>query len=78
MQSHQSIRGRYLTKQDAAEYASFSISYIDRLISKGAIKAIRLSLKMTRIDGDSLAAFFESKSQIPSTPRGKNIKVAGK
>ena len=74
MQSHSIIRGRLLAKPEAASYSGASISWVDRLIRSEAIKVVRLSPKMTRIDGDSLADYLDSKANVPSTPRGKAIK----
>ena len=69
------LRGRLLSKQSASMQIESSICYLDRLIRAGKIKAVRLSPKMTRIDGDSLADFLEKQATIPSTPRGKAAKV---
>jgi hypothetical protein len=74
MQTHSTIRGRLLQKQEAANYSDASVSWIDRLIRSGDIKAIRISTKMTRVIGDSLADYLDSKSGAPSIPRGKAIK----
>jgi hypothetical protein len=65
------LRGRLISKQLASTQIESSICYLDRLIRDGKIKAVRLSPKMTRIDGDSLADFLEQQAAIPSTPRGK-------
>jgi hypothetical protein len=70
------LRGRLVSKQFASEKYQASICYWDRLIRAGKIKAVRLSPKMTRIDGDSLADFLEKQSTIESTPRGKAARSA--
>ena len=67
------LRGRLLSKLNASEQLDSSVCYLDRLIRDGKIKAVRLSPKMTRIDGDSLADFLEKQAAIPSTPRGKAL-----
>ena len=71
----ENLRGRLIAKQSAALQIDSSVCYLDRLIRDGKIKAVRLSPKMTRIDGDSLADFLEQQATIPSTPRGKAAKV---
>ena len=71
----ENLRGRLIAKQSAAIQIESSICYLDRLIRAGKIKAVRLSPRMTRIDGDSLADFLEQQAAIPSTPRGKAAKV---
>lgn len=68
------LRGRLHAKKSAALQIDSSVCYLDRLIRAGKIKAVRLSPKMTRIDGDSLADFLEKQAAIPSTPRGKAAK----
>ena len=70
------FRGRLLSKGFCAEHLQTSLSFIDRKIRLGDIKAVRISPKMTRIDGDSLADFLEQQAAIASTPRGKFRKVA--
>lgn len=74
MQSHANIRGRLLPKQEAATYSGASLSWIDRRIKAGEVEAIRMSAKMTRVVGDSLADYLDSKAGAPSIPRGKAIK----
>ena len=74
MQNHSAIRGRLLQKQEAAKYSDASISWIDRRIRAGEVKVIRMSLKMTRVIGDSLADYLDSKTSTPSIPRGKAVK----
>ena len=69
------LRGRLHAKKPLAIQLDFSVCTLDRWIRAGKIKAIRLSPKMTRIDGDSLADFLEQQAAIPSTPRGKAAKV---
>ena len=68
------LRGRLLTKQFSASKIQSHPCTVDRLIRDGKIKAVRLSPKMTRVDGDSLADFIEQQAAIPSTPRGKAAK----
>ena len=70
----ENLRGRLHAKKSAALQIDSSVCYLDRLIRDGKIKAVRLSPKMTRIDGDSLADFLEKQATIPSTPRGKAAK----
>ena len=65
------LRGRLHAKKSAAIQIDASVCYLDRLIRDGKIKVVRLSPKMTRIDGDSLADFLEQQANVPSTPRGK-------
>ena len=74
MLNHSIIRGRLIQKSEAAKYSGASISWVDRRISAGEIQAVRLSSKMTRVIGDSLADYLDSKSGAPSIPRGKAIK----
>lgn len=71
------LRGKLISKQSASEQIDASVCYLDRLIRDGKIKAVRLSPKMTRIDGDSLADFLEKQATIPSTPRGKAALARG-
>lgn len=66
----ESFKGRLLSKQSAATACDCSIAYLDRLIASGDISVIRISPKMTRIDGDSLAMFLMSRAEIRSRPRG--------
>ena len=70
------LRGRLISKQFAASQIESSICYLDRLIRAGKIQAVRLSPRMTRINGDSLADFLEKQSTIESTPRGKAARRA--
>ena len=65
------LRGRLLSKQAASLFCDSSVSFIDRLIRAEKIRAIRITPKMTRIDGDSLADFLEAKANVPANPRGK-------
>lgn len=68
------LRGRLHAKKPLAIQLDSSVCTLDRWIRAGKIKAVRLSPKMTRIDGDSLADFLEQQANIPSTPRGKAAK----
>ena len=70
----ENLRGRLHAKKPLEIQLDSSVCYLDRLIRAGKIKAIRLSPKMTRIDGDSIADFLEQQANVPSTPRGKAAK----
>jgi hypothetical protein len=72
------LRGKLHTKQAIAQSLDASLSFVDRKIRRGEFKVIRLSAKMTRIDGDSVADFLEGKATVASYPRGAATGKASK
>lgn len=56
------FRGRLIAPQSCAEALDNSEFTIHRWIREGKIKAVKLSSRCTRIDGDSLADFLESRT----------------
>lgn len=64
------LRGKLHSKQSIAASLDASLSFVDRKIRRGEFKAIRLSPKMTRVDGDSVADYLEGKASVASYPRG--------
>lgn len=55
------FRGRLIAPQTGAEELELSEATIHRWIRNGSIKAVKPSSRCTRIDGDSLADFLESR-----------------
>ncbi len=72
--SYDSLRGRQLAPETCATALDVSISQVHRWITAGKIKATKLGLRCTRIDGDSVADFLISQQSVPRTPRGKAAK----
>lgn len=58
---YEQFRGRMIAPQSCAEALDNSEFTIHRWIREGKIKAIKLSSRCTRIDGDSLADFLDSR-----------------
>lgn len=56
------FRGRLIAPQTGAEELEISEATIHRWIRNGSIKAAKPSSRCTRIDGDSLADFLESRT----------------
>lgn len=68
------FRGRALSPETIAVDTDTSISTVHRWISAGAITAVKLGYRMTRVDGDSLADFLTSRLSAPRPARGKALK----
>lgn len=56
------FRGRMLSPKTVADAVEASEFTIHRWIRSGKIKAIKLSSRCTRIDGNSLANFIDAKA----------------
>ncbi len=56
------FRGRLIAPQTGAEELDVSEATIHRWIRNGSIQAVRPSTRCTRIVGDSLAEFLESRT----------------
>lgn len=67
------FRGRLIAPKSAAADIDGCVSQIFRWAKDGRIKVVKLGYRMTRIDGDSLADFLESREITQSHPRGKNL-----
>lgn len=67
------FRGRVMSPDSVATDTDSSVSQVHRWISDGKIKAVKLGYRMTRIDGDSLADFLESREITQRQPRGKAL-----
>lgn len=61
MADFKQFRGRLIAPQTGAEELDVSEATIHRWIRNGFIKAVKPSSRCTRIDGDSLADFLESR-----------------
>ena len=68
------FRGKILAPETVANGTDSSVSQVHRWIRAGSIKAVKLSYRMTRIDGDSLADFLTSRMSEPRPARGKAAK----
>lgn len=68
------FRGRILSPDSVANCADVSISQVHRWIRARQIISVKLGYRITRIDGDSLANFLESRLSTPRSPRGKHAK----
>lgn len=64
---YEQFRGRMIAPQSCAEALDNSEFTIHRWIREGKIKAVKLSSRCTRIDGDSLADFLISRTFNPGT-----------
>jgi hypothetical protein len=62
---YEQFRGRMIAPQTCAEALDNSEFTIHRWIREGKIKAVKLSSRCTRIDGDSLADFLCSRVFTP-------------
>ena len=71
--SYEQFRGRMIPPQTCAKALDNSEFTIHRWIRDGKIKAVKLSARCTRIDGDSLADYL---SACVITPRPKVGKEA--
>ena len=58
---YEQFRGRMIAPQTCAEALDNSEFTIHRWIREGKIKAVKLSSRCTRIDGDSLADFLSAR-----------------
>ena len=76
--AYENLRGRQFAPGTCAEALDVSISQVHRWITAGEIAAVKLGIRCTRIDGDSIAAFLESRQSSPRLPRGKAAVAAGK
>lgn len=63
---YEQFRGRLIAPQSCAEALENSEFTIHRWIREGKIKAVKLSSRCTRIDGDSLADFLCASTFTPS------------
>lgn len=59
--AYEYFRGRMIAPQTCAEALDNSEFTIHRWIREGKIKAVKLSSRCTRIDGDSLADFLSAR-----------------
>lgn len=66
---YEHFRGRMLAPQSCAEALDNSEFTIHRWIREGKIRAVKLSSRCTRIDGDSLADFLASRVFNPGQSR---------
>ncbi|MEY4592646.1 MAG: Helix-turn-helix domain [Pseudomonadota bacterium] len=65
-----SFKGRMLSPAQAGKETGNSESTVHRWIKSGKVQAVRISSKNTRIIGDTLAAFLESKIYTPPSKPG--------
>lgn len=65
------FRGKAMSPESVANETDMSVSQVHRLIRAGSIAAAKLSYRMTRVDGDSLADFLTKRLSAPRPPRGK-------
>lgn len=71
------FRGRLIAPQSCAEALDNSEFTIHRWIREGKIKAVKLSSRCTRIDGDSLADFLVSRTFDPKVAKPTASELAG-
>lgn len=64
---YEQFRGRLIAPQSCAEALDNSEFTVHRWIREGKIKAVKLSSRCTRIDGDSLADFLIARAVTPGT-----------
>jgi len=64
---YEQFRGRMIAPQTCAEALDNSEFTIHRWIREGKIRAVKLSSRCTRIDGDSLADFLVARTVTPGT-----------
>jgi len=64
---YEQFRGRMIAPQTCADALDNSEFTIHRWIREGKIKAVKLSSRCTRIDGDSLADFLVARTFTPGT-----------
>lgn len=69
------FRGRAMSVETVAEEVDSCASQVYRWIAEGKIKAAKLGVRMTRVDGDSLADFLTTRLNEPRPPRGKRAKA---
>lgn len=67
MSTIEQFRGRMISPKACAKMLDNSEHTIHRWIKGGKIKAVKMGYRMTRVDGDSLADFLESRAVIPAT-----------
>lgn len=67
------FRKRLLALKPLSKDIQLSISQLHRLIADEKIKAVKIGYRATRIDGDSLADFLESRQITQRQPRGKHL-----
>lgn len=60
--AYDQFRGRLIAPQTGADELEISEATIHRWIRNGFIKAVKPSSRCTRIDGDSIADFLESRT----------------
>lgn len=64
---YEQFRGRMISPQSCADALDNSEFTIHRWIREGKIKAVKLSSRCTRIDGNSLADFLGKREFTPGT-----------
>lgn len=67
----ENLRGRQFAPGSCARALDVSISQVHRWIRSGEIAAVKLGVRCTRIDGDSVAEFLARRQEVPRQPRGK-------
>lgn len=65
-------RGRVMSPKTVAEATDVCVAQVYGWIKDDSLKVVKLGHRMTRIDGDSLADFLQSRMNIPLQPRGKH------
>lgn len=65
-------RGRVMSPKTVAEATDVCVAQVYDWIKEGSLKVVKLGHRMTRINGDSLADFLQSRMDIPLPPRGKH------
>ena len=64
----ESVVGRAFSPDSAAALLELSRSQIHRLIKNGKLQAIKLGSRTTRIPGESIAAYLQSKESVERAP----------
>ncbi len=72
----ESIRGRQFSPATLSDNLEVSVSQIHRWITAGHIDAVKIGHRCTRIDGDSVANFLESRKAAERKPVGAAAKKA--
>lgn len=65
--AYDQFNGRMIAPQVGAKELGISEFTVHRWIREGKIKAVKLSSRCTRIDGDSLADFLTAREFVPGT-----------
>ncbi len=74
--AYENLRGRQFAPGTCAEALDVSISQVHRWIRSGEIAAVKLGIRCTRIDGDTVADFLARRQSVPRPPRGKAAVLA--